>query len=482
ALVFTYKVLGRERVEDLKKDPRLVRVIPFDRFRKRKTTIHKINSDEYLVISSGAPESLLDLSTQVLIEGSPKPLNDELRKEISSYIASIASQGFRTYGVAYKLVESGVLEQSVEEIEKGFTFLTVMGIIDPPREGVKEAVDELRRAGIKTVMITGDHRLTAEAVGRLIGLDEGLVLEGKDLDKMSDAELEKVIDDVVILARVTPEHKRRVVKALQARGHVVAMTGDGVNDALALKEADLGIAMGIKGTDVAKEVSKLVIKDDNFVTIATAVKEGRIIFENLKKPINYLLPANLGEIATILSAELAALPSPLTPAQLLWINVTTDALPALALSTEPPEPDLMRRPPRRKQATFLTNKKIAYYVLLGSLIGLVNLAIYVFARSTYMNEDLARTLVFVAIGMSEFGRALVSRSETMHFWFRPFNKWLIPSILASLTLLLITVYVPQLSSVFNTVGLPLELVFLAFLTSVPPLLVDELRKTLKTRF
>ncbi|MFN3268871.1 MAG: HAD-IC family P-type ATPase, partial [Zestosphaera sp.] len=325
------------------------------------------------------------------------------------------------------------------------------------------------------------HKLTAEAIGRLIGLDEGLVLEGKDLDNMSDAELEKVIDDVVILARVTPEHKRRVVKALQARGHVVAMTGDGVNDALALKEADLGVAMGIKGTDVAKEVSKLVIKDDNFVTIAAAVREGRVIFENLKKPINYLLPANLGEIATILSAELVMLPSPLTPAQLLWINVTTDALPALALSTEPPEPDLMRRPPRKRQTHFLTNRKIAYFVLLGSLIGLINLAIYLFTLNTYMNKDLARTLVFIAIGMSEFGRALVSRSESMHFWFRPFNKWLTPSIIASLILLLITVYVPQLSSVFKTVELPLELIFLALLTSIPIMVVDELRKTLKIK-
>lgn len=481
ALVFSYKVLGKERVEDLKKNTKLIKVIPFDRFRKRKTTIHELDNNEYLIISSGAPEVLLSLSSHVMVNGSLKPLDNELREEINKYIESIASQGFRTFGVAYRLVKHGILDQSVEEIEKEFTFLSIMGIIDPPREGVREAVEELRRAGIKTVMITGDHKLTAEAIGRLIGLDEGLVLEGKDLDNMSDAELEEVIDDVVILARVTPEHKRRVVKALQARGHVVAMTGDGVNDALALKEADLGVAMGIKGTDVAKEVSKLVIKDDNFVTIATAVREGRVIFENLKKPINYLLPANLGEIATILSAELAMLPSPLTPAQLLWINVTTDALPALALSTEPPEPDLMRRPPRKRQTHFLTNKKIAYFVLLGSLIGLINLAIYLFALNTYVNKDLARTLVFIAIGMSEFGRALVSRSESMHFWFRPLNKWLIPSIITSLILLLITVYVPQLSSVFKTVELPLELIFLALLTSIPIMAVDELRKTLKIR-
>lgn len=481
ALVFAHKVLGRERVENLKKDTGLVKVVPFDRFRKRKTTIHRLGNDEYLVITSGAPELILNISSQVLVDGSLKPLDDTMKKEINKYIESIASQGFRTYGLAYKLVKSNVLEQSIEEVEEGFTFLSVMGIIDPPREGVKEAVEELRRAGIKTVMITGDHRLTAEAIGRLIGLGEGLVLEGKDLDNMSDAELEKVIDDVVILARVTPEHKRRVVKALQARGHVVAMTGDGVNDALALKEADLGIAMGIKGTDVAKEVSKLIIKDDNFVTIAAAVKEGRIIFENLKKPINYLLPANLGEIATILLAELAMLPSPLSPAQLLWINVTTDALPALALSAEPPEPDLMRRPPRKRQAPFLTNRKIAYFVLLGSLIGLVNLAMYVFALNAYMDKDLARTLVFMAIGMSELGRALVSRSEKMHFWFKPFNKWFIPATMISLVLLLITIYVPQLSSAFKTVELPPELIILALLTSVPVVIVDELRKTLKIK-
>ncbi len=481
ALVLAYKILGKERVEDLRRNTKLVKVIPFDRFRKRKTTIHKLSDNEYLVVSSGAPETLLNLSSHVVIDGDLKPLDDGLRREINEYIESIASQGFRTYGVAYKLVNPDILEQGVEEIEKEYTFLSVMGIIDPPREGVKEAVEELRRAGIKTIMITGDHRLTAEAIGRLIGLDNGLVLEGKDLDSMSDAELERVIDEVVILARVTPEHKRRVVKALQARGHVVAMTGDGVNDALALKEADLGIAMGIKGTDVAKEVSKLVIKDDNFVTIATAVKEGRIIFENLKKPINYLLPANLGEIATILSAELVALPSPLTPAQLLWINVTTDALPALALSTEPPEPDLMRRPPRKKQASFLTNRKIAYFALLGSLIGLVNLGIYKFALSTYVDISLARTLVFVALGMSEFGRALASRSEALHFWFRPFNKWLIPSLIVSLALLMSTVYVPQLASVFKTAELHPELLFLALLTSVPVMIVDELRKSLKIR-
>lgn len=480
ALVLAHKVLGEGVIYEIKKSSGLVKTIPFDRFRKRKTTIHRLGGDKYLVISSGAPEVLLSLSSGLRIKGEVVELNTRVREEVISYINHIASQGFRTYGIAYKVI-NGELIGSAEEVEKDFIFFAITGIIDPPREGVKRAVEELRKAGIKTMMITGDHRLTAEAVGQLIGLNEGLLLEGKDLDSMSDENLVKVIDDVAILARVTPEHKRRVVKALQARGHVVAMTGDGVNDALALKEANLGIAMGIRGTDVAKEVSKLIIKDDNFVTIATAVKEGRMIFENLKKPINYLLPANLGEIATILAAELSILPSPLTPAQLLWINVTTDALPALALSAEPPEPDIMSRPPRKRYESFLTNRKIGYFAVLGCIIGLTNLLIYNYALAHYPDITVARTLVYLAMGMSEFGRALASRSETRHFWFRPRNKWLLPSIALSLTLLAVTVYIPALSSVFKTASLPAELLFLATATSLPILLVEEVRKALNIR-
>ncbi len=480
ALVFAHKVLGEEVINEVKKGSGLVKTIPFDRFRKRKTTIHRLGGNKYLVISSGAPETLLSLSRRLRINGDVIELDTRVKEEVINYIDRIASHGFRTYGIAYKVINSELTE-SVEEVERDLVFFAITGIMDPPREGVERAVEELRKAGIKTMMITGDHKLTAKAVAQLIGLNEGLLLEGKDLDSMSDEDLIKVIDDVTILARVTPEHKRRVVKALQARGHVVAMTGDGVNDALALKEANLGIAMGIRGTDVAKEVSKLIIKDDNFVTIATAVKEGRMIFENLKKPINYLLPANLGEIATILAAELSTLPSPLTPAQLLWINVTTDALPALALSAEPPEPDIMSRPPRKRHESFLNNRKIGYFAVLGSIMGLANLLIYSYALDHYPDIMVARTLVYLAIGMSEFGRALASRSETRHFWFRPHNKWLLPSIALSLALLAATVYVPTLSSVFGTTGLPAELLLLATVTSVPILLVEEVRKTLNIR-
>ncbi len=479
ALVFAMKVLGIGTVNNIRRE--LVRTYPFDRFRKRKTTVHAING-AYLAISSGAPEMLLDISNSVVTEEGVKPLTPELRRSILDYIASIASKGYRTYGVAYRVMNEEPPDD-VRLVEREMTFMAVLGIIDPPREGVREAIEEVRKAGIKVIMITGDHRLTAKAVAEMIGLDvsgERSVIDGKELDSMSDDELKEIVDDVVVFARVTPEHKRRIVNALRAKGHVVAMTGDGVNDAPALKEADIGIAMGIRGTDVAKEVAKLILKDDNFVTIVEAVKEGRVIYENLKKPINYLLPANIGEVATIFMAELAGLPPPLDAPQLLWINVTTDSLPALALSVEPAEPDIMQRPPRRRESSFITNRKIAYFTILGAAIGTVNLVLF---SSVLSNIGLAeaRTLVFTAIAFSEFGRALSSRSETKHFWYRPFNRWLAPALLASVGLQLFAVYTPGVRDLFTAVPLPPWLLTAALLTAIPVLLIDEVRKTLKIK-
>jgi len=479
ALVFAMKVLGSETVNKIKR--KLVKTYPFDRFRKRKTTVHAVNG-AYLVISSGAPEMLLDICSSVATEGGVKSLTPELRKSILDYIASIAGNGYRTYGVAYRVM-SEKPPDDVRFVEREMVFVAVLGIIDPPREGVREAVEEVKKAGIRVIMITGDHRLTAKAIAEMIGLDvsgEGSVIDGKELDSMSDEELKEIVDNVAVFARVTPEHKRRIVNALRAKGHVVAMTGDGVNDAPALKEADIGIAMGIRGTDVAKEVAKLILKDDNFVTIVEAVKEGRVIYENLKKPINYLLPANIGEVATIFMAELAGLPPPLDAPQLLWINVTTDSLPALALSVEPAEPDIMLRPPRRRRSSFITNRKITYFTLLGATIGAVNLILFSYALGNIGLAE-ARTLVFTAIAFSEFGRALSSRSETKHFWFRPFNKWLLPALLASVGLQLFAVYTPGVRELFTAVPLPPWLLTAALLTAVPVLLIDEVRKTLKIR-
>ena len=311
ALVLSAKVLGLKQVQNAQ--PRTVKVFPFDRHRKRKTTIHDLGS-EYLVISSGAPELLLKVSEWMLgPNGELKRLDKGLRNELKIVIDDLASKGYRVLGVAFKKVAKEDLKElgKPSYVENDLTFMALLGIDDPPREGVRDAVQELKNAGIKVIMITGDHKLTASYIAKEIGLldQDSIVLDGAKLDKLSDEELKDIIDKVSVFARVRPDHKRRIVEVLKSKGHVVAMTGDGVNDAPALKEADMGIAMGVRGTDVAKEVSKIVLKDDNFITIVSAVKEGRVIYENLKKPINYLLPANLGEVTTLLFAELIELPT-----------------------------------------------------------------------------------------------------------------------------------------------------------------------------
>ncbi len=479
ALVLAYKGLSEEGVRRALEELPIVKVYPFDRFRKRKTTIHRYG-DKYLAIVTGAPEILLQLSKYVHRDGSAVELDGTTRYSIARGIEELASQGYRTLGIAYRILDSFSSDLEVDEVERDLTFYAVLGIIDPPREGITEAIALARKAGVKTIMITGDHKLTAMAVAKMIGLDvnRGLALEGVDLDKMSDKDLVEVVDKVVVYARVTPEHKARIVRALKAKGYRVAMTGDGVNDAPALKEAHIGIAMGIRGTDVAKEASQLVLLDDNYVTIVEAIKEGRTIFENLKKPINYLLSANMGEVATIFGSQLLLMPPPLEPIHLLWINVVTDALPAAALGVEPPEPGLMDRPPRAPNERFINRRKLVYYIVMGSLIGITALAIF----RTYFTHSvaLARTAAFTAIVLTEFGRALSSRSENISFWKLPMNKWLLPALLASLGLQLLTIYTP-LSTVFKTMPLPLDVWPLIALAPLVVLLADELRKLLGIR-
>ncbi|MEM0031336.1 MAG: HAD-IC family P-type ATPase, partial [Desulfurococcaceae archaeon] len=331
-----------------------------------------------------------------------------------------------------------------------------------------------------TIMVTGDHKLTAMAVARMIGLDpdNGIVLEGKELDSMSDDQLLEIVDKVVVYARVTPEHKARIVRLLKRKGYRVAMTGDGVNDAPALKEAHVGVAMGIRGTDVAKEASQLVLMDDNYVTIVEAIREGRVIFENLKKPINYLLICNLGEVATVFGSQLLRMPPPLEPIHLLWINVVTDALPAAALGVEPPEPGIMERPPRKQWERFITRRKLIYYVAMGSLMAAITLLIY----SLYYKASLplARTVAFTAIVLSEFGRGLASRSENTPFWKLSPNKWLIVALAVSMMLQLLAIYTP-LSSVFHTAPLPPATWLILITSPLVVLIADEVRKILRLR-
>ncbi len=476
ALVLAYKVLGGQGVENAKKSLPIIRTIPFDRFRKRKTTLHRYQG-RVLVVSSGAPESILELSNYILrSDGRVVKLDNDLKSYVLKTVNDLARSGFRTYAMAYKYVD-----EVEENPEHDLIFAILMGIIDPPREEVRRAIEIAKRAGIKVIMVTGDHKLTAVAIANMIGLDteNGLVVEGRELDKMSDEELEKIIDRVVIFARVTPDHKARIVKALKRRGYVVAMTGDGVNDAPALKLADIGIAMGIRGTDVAKEASQLILLDDNFATIVEAIKEGRIIYENLKKPINYLLTCNLGEVVTIFGSELMGLPPALTAAQLLWINITTDALPALALGVEPPEPGIMERPPRGKEIGLITNRKIMYYIFMGSLLGLAVLGVYSYLMN--LGIEIARTAAFTSIAFSEFGRAFASRSENLPIWKLRFNKWLVPAVLASAALQLMVVYITPLTAIFKTVPLPIHTFLLIAVVPCIVFIADEIRKLLKIR-
>ncbi|MEM4869877.1 MAG: cation-transporting P-type ATPase [Desulfurococcaceae archaeon] len=479
ALVLAYKALGEEGVIKAVEELKLVKIYPFDRFRKRKSTVHVYNG-KYLVVVSGAPEVVLSLSTRIVKSSNVAELSEDERNRVLKFIEELASSGYRTFALAFRILENYDQDSPVEEVEKDLVFYAVLGIIDPPREGVREAVELAKRAGVKTVMVTGDHKLTAIAVARMIGIDvdNGLVLEGKDLDTMSDEELLRVVDKVAVYARVTPQHKMRIVKLLKQKGYRVAMTGDGVNDAPALKEAHVGVAMGIRGTDVAKEASQLVLMDDNYVTIVEAIKEGRVIFENLKKPINYLLTCNMAEVASVFGAQLIGKPAPFEPIHLLWINVVTDAMPATALGVEPPEPGIMDRPPRRPEERFITRRKLAYYLAMGSLLALVTLWNYLLYADVHL--ELARTAAFTAIVVSELGRALSSRSENTVFWRLKPNKWLIPALVASLGLHMVVLYTP-LRFVFHTVPLDIAAWMPVILAPLVVLVADEVRKLIGIR-
>ena len=420
--------------------PRL-RTIHFDRVRKRKSTLHELPDGRVFVTVFGAPEMLLERCTAIEVNGKAVLLTPEVKEAVLRAIADYASRGFRTLGAAYKVGARELVDAEVDEIERDLTFLAVLAISDPPREGVREAVEAARRAGMRVVMVTGDHELTAAAIAREIGLEASEVVSGVQLDRMSDEKLELAAEKVNVFARVTPNHKLRLVKVLKKRGYVVAMTGDGVNDAPALKAADVGVAMGIRGTDVAKEVSDLILADDNFVTIVEAVKQGRIIYENVKKPIDYLLSCNLGEVFTVMAAELLYLPTPLTPAQILWINLVTDSLPAFALGLEPEEPGIMEQPPRGRGERLITPMRIAAYAGIGALTG--GLTVYMLHAFLPLGVAVARTAAFTFFALGEVFVSFAFRSERLpSFKLKTVNKLLLIGLAAAAALTFIPVYTP----------------------------------------
>ncbi|MCS7285589.1 MAG: cation-translocating P-type ATPase [Anaerolineae bacterium] len=440
--------------DELEKQAPRVSEVPFTSERKRMTTVHRINDDNlipfntpYVAFCKGAVSSLLEISSRVWNADHPEPLDDSWRERIVRADTNFASQGMRVLGVAFR-----PLEEIPDEPEKDMIFVGMMAMIDPPRPEVKEAVAKCKSAGIRPVMITGDHPQTALYIARQLGMDEGgEVITGAELEKMTVEELEEKAEKVTVYARVSPEHKLKIVQALQRRGHIVAMTGDGVNDAPALKKADIGVAMGIMGTDVSKEASEMVLLDDNFATIVAAVEEGRVIYDNIRKFIKYTLSSNTGEIFLMLVAPLLGRPMPLTPLQILWINLVTDGLPGLAFGFDPAEPDTMKRPPRPPGENVFA-KLWKYILLVGSLMGFTALLP---ALLSIGSEASWRTMVFTTLALAQMGNALVIRSEKESIFRIGFtsNPILLVAVFLTFILQLMVIYIPPLQKVFKTVAL-----------------------------
>ena len=401
--------------------PRL-KDIPFDSNRKMMSTIHKIN-DGYRVITKGAPDVIIGKCNKIKCGNSIKNIEPNILKEIEQENFNMAENALRVIAVAYKDINKIPNEINSINVEKDLIFVGLIGMIDPPRDGVREAVETCRKAGIKTVMITGDHIVTAKAIAKELGIlrINDLAVTGKELDKISEIELEKNIMKYSVFARVSPEHKVRIVKAFRKTGAVVAMTGDGVNDAPALKNADIGIAMGLNGTDVAKNAADMVLADDNFVTIVEAVKYGRNIFENIRKAIHFLIATNVGEIVTIFVGLIMGLKSPLLAIQLLWINLVTDSLPAIALGLEPPEKDIMNRKPRDSRKSLFADGLWNKIFIEGSMLGILNLFCFSVGNKLY-GLEVARTMAFVSLGMLELIHSFNIKSEKSIFEVRNFRK------------------------------------------------------------
>ena len=422
--------------------------IPFSSDRKRMTTLHDVGG-EPTACSKGAPEIVLESCTRWRTIRGDEPLTASDRANILGRAQDMADRAMRVLAVSERKGASD------ENAEKEMTFLGLFGMIDPPRPEAREAIETCNQAGIRPVMITGDHPATARAIARELGLlREGHVVTGADLDAMSDEALAKDIETFDVYARVSPAHKLRVVSTLQNRGHVVAMTGDGVNDAPALKKADIGVAMGITGTDVAREAAAMTLTDDNFASIVSAVREGRAIFDNIKKYLMYLLSSNIGEIGLIAATMVAGLPLPLTAVQILYVNLATDGLPALALAVDPHEPDLMRRRPRKPGTGILSRNVVGLMVLGGIWSMIVNFGVFVWALRSGLEAAEAVTMTFVSLVLIQFFKAYIFRSERHSLFQRPFgNRWLNLAVAWELLLLAAIVYVPFLQKPFGTFAL-----------------------------
>ncbi len=440
--------------------------IPFDSARKLMTTVHKLNNGKYRVITKGAPDVLLNKCIGIY------------KEKILKENEKMANKALRVIAVAYKDVEYLPNKIDSSSIENHLNFVGLIGMIDPPREGVKEAVETCKKAGIKTVMITGDHIATAKAIAEKIGIfsNKDRAITGAELEKLNQDTLEKEIQNYTVFARVTPEHKVRIVKAWQKNGAVVAMTGDGVNDSPALKSADIGIAMGKGGTDVAKNASDMILVDDNFVTIVDAVKQGRNIYDNIRKAIHFLIATNIGEIVTIFMGLVLGLQSPLLAIQLLWINLVTDSLPAIAIGLEPPEKDIMERKPINSKKGIFADGLWGKIILEGIMIGMLTLIAFSIGNK-YYGVEVGRTMAFISMGLLELVHSFNIKSEKSIFKVGILeNKFLIGSFLVGVFVQTVVVCIPALANIFDVVNLTTSQWMMTICISMLPIPIIECQK------
>ena len=452
---------------------------PFDSIRKRMSVVVKDRKD-YLLYSKGAPEELIDVCSYAIVDDKKIKLTEKNRESVKEYCVTLSSEGLRLLGFASKKITS--LPKEGEEVEEDLTFIGIMGIIDPPREEVKHAISTCHEAGIKVIMITGDHKLTATSIAKDLGIYKkgDLVIDGEELSKMSDLKLRNTIKNISVFARVTPKDKLRIVNALKKNKEIVAMTGDGVNDAPALKKADIGVAMGITGTDVAKNAAAMILLDDNFTTIEVAVKEGRRVYRNIQKVIQYLLAGNIAEVLTIFITMLFNLDSPLLAVHILFINLVTDTLPSLALGVDPASPNIMKHKPVKQGSLFEKGLvfRIGFY---GIYLAIITLVAYFIGSSDSFNVGM--TMAFTVLCLSQIFHALnQSSSETSLFSKDyPRNKMLYLSMLGSVLFLIIVLFITPIREFFSLSVLKASEWLIVILLSLSPILVVEIFKLIRRK-
>ncbi|MDD8031379.1 MAG: calcium-transporting P-type ATPase, PMR1-type [Acidobacteriota bacterium] len=472
--------------EKLEVSQELIEEIPFDSERKMMTMVRR-NDGGFVAYVKGAPDILLKNCSYIFENGQERPLTKEDLNRILEINDSLAEKAMRILACAYRKLSSLPEKLEAASIEKDLVFAGLVAMIDPPRPEVIQAVAACKMAGIKPIMITGDHKATAVAIAKELGmLEEGaLALSGEEFDRLKPEDYQNLVDKIQVYARVTPEHKLRIVKAWKAKGEVVAMTGDGVNDAPAVKEADIGVAMGLTGTDVTKEVSDMVVTDDNFASIVAAVEEGRAIYDNIKKFVHYLLSCNLAEVMVMFFSSLIGWPVPLLPIQILWVNLVTDGFPALGLGFEPTEPDIMNRPPRKPNEPIIDRKRIS--LMTGQSLFIALCTLLAFSYVMFVENagiERARTAAFIVLSVSQLFHALNCRSQMKSLFELGFfsNLKLICAVLVSLVLQFLVVYVPAFQTIFKTQSLSLIDWLLVLILSSLPLWGMELTKWLNKKF